>query len=88
MKKLFSISSPLGLALLLQAGSVTADKPFVATEIKVDKKTSDCRILEFTCATCGNFIDPEHWDNQNRYIPDVETCEQKKKYGNPTLKDD
>ena len=88
MKKIFNVSSPIGLALLLQAGSVVADKPFVAADIKTDNKTSDCRIMEFVCATCGHFLDPEQWDKQNRYIPDVETCEQNKKYGKAKIEDD
>ncbi|NNG13822.1 MAG: hypothetical protein HKM22_01530, partial [Gammaproteobacteria bacterium] len=34
----------------------------------------DCRIFEFTCATCGHITDSEQWDEQNRLISDVEAC--------------
>lgn len=66
----------LPLALLLQAGLVSADQPFLANELERRTDVADCRIFEFTCATCGHITDGEQWDEKNRLISDVEACEK------------
>ncbi len=74
MKQLLIPSGALPLALLLHAGLVDAEQPFVAQELERRPQVSDCRIFEFTCATCGHITDDEQWDEKNRLISDVEAC--------------
>ena len=76
MKKLVAPAGSLSLTLLLQAGLVTADQPFTAQQLERRPQASECRILEFNCATCGHITDDEQWDEKNRLISDVETCEK------------
>jgi hypothetical protein len=53
--------------------------PFEKQDYEPRQKTSDCRILEFTCSTCGHMTDEEMWTKDNKLIADIETCEQKRK---------
>lgn len=76
MKYLLTSNKSISLALLLQAGIVSADQPFIAHDVKPRPYAGDCRILEFTCATCGHITDSEQWDEQNRLISDVEACDK------------
>jgi hypothetical protein len=78
MKLSLNRSSTLPLALLLHAGLVSAEQPFTAQELERRQQVADCRILEFTCATCGHITDSDQWDEQNRLISDVEACEKQR----------
>lgn len=78
MKLPLSRSSSLPLALLLHTGLVSAEQPFAVQELERRPQVTDCRILEFTCATCGHITDSEQWDEQNRLISDVEACEKQR----------
>jgi hypothetical protein len=78
MKPPLSRRGSLPLALLLQAGLVSAEQPFTAQELDRRPQVADCRIFEFTCATCGHITDDEQWDEQNRLISDVEACEKQR----------
>ena len=53
--------------------------PFDNEDYQPQKRTSDCRILEFICATCGHMTDSEMWTKDNLLISDIETCEQQRK---------
>jgi hypothetical protein len=77
MKPSFTHRSSIPLALLLHAGLVSAEQPFTAHELERRPQVADCRIFEFTCATCGHITDSEQWDKRNRLISDVEACEKK-----------
>ena len=68
------LNSSMSLALLLHSGLVSAEQPFTVDEIEPRPGVADCRIFEFTCATCGHMLDREQWDAQNRLISDVEAC--------------
>lgn len=74
MKRPLPGNASLSLVLLLHAGLVSAEEPFTAREIERRPDVADCRIFEFTCATCGHITDSEQWDAQNRLISDVEAC--------------
>lgn len=76
MKQLINCSTPLSLALFLHAGLVSAEQPFIVHELERRPQVADCRIFEFTCATCGHITDSEQWDEQNRLISDVEACDK------------
>ena len=78
MKRSISRSGSLPLALLLHAGLVSAEQPFTTQELERRPQVADCRIFEFTCATCGHITDSEQWDEQNRLISDVEACEKQR----------
>jgi hypothetical protein len=73
-----SRSGSLPLTLLLHAGLVSAEQPFTAQELERRPQVADCRIFEFTCATCGHITDSDQWDEQNRLISDVEACEKQR----------
>ncbi|MDT8403856.1 hypothetical protein [Sulfuriflexus sp.] len=74
MKTSLPLNGSISLALLLHSGLVSAEQPFTAHEIESRPGVADCRIFEFTCATCGHMLDSEQWDAQNRLISDVEAC--------------
>lgn len=78
MKRLLTPAGSLPLALLLHAGLVNAEQPFTAQELERRPQVSDCRIFEFTCATCGHITDSEQWDENNRLISDVEACDKQR----------
>lgn len=78
MKLPLSRSGTLPLALLLHTGLVSAEQPFTVQELERRPQVTDCRILEFTCATCGHITDSEQWDEQNRLISDVEACKKQR----------
>lgn len=70
------------LAGLLAGSSLAmaADQsPFDKQDYQPKQKTSDCRILEFNCSTCGHMTDAEMWTKDNLLIADIETCEQKRR---------
>lgn len=74
MKRFLNRSGSIPLTLLLHAGLVSAEQPFTTHELERRPQVTDCRILEFTCATCGHFAHDEKWDEKNRLISDVEAC--------------
>lgn len=76
MKLSLSKNSSLPLALLLHSGLVNAEQPFTSHDIERRPVVTDCRILEFTCATCGHMTDDEQWDEKNRLLSDIEACEK------------
>jgi hypothetical protein len=78
MKPSLTLRNSIPLALLLHAGLVSAEQPFTAHELERRPHIADCRIFEFTCATCGHITDSEQWDEQNRLISDVEACEKQR----------
>lgn len=78
MKPLVFSSCSLPLALLLHAGLVNAEQPFTSHELERRLHAPDCRIREFTCATCGHMTDDEQWDEKNRLISDIEACDKKR----------
>ncbi|WP_126456504.1 hypothetical protein [Sulfuriflexus mobilis] len=78
MKPCLARHSAIPLALLLHSGLVSAEQPFTIDELERRPQVADCRIFEFTCATCGHIIDSEQWDEQNRLISDVEACEKQR----------
>lgn len=78
MKPPLTHGNPIPLALLLHAGLVSAEQPFTAHELERRPDVADCRILEFTCATCGHIIDSEQWDEQDRLVSDVEACKKQR----------
>lgn len=53
--------------------------PFEKEDFEPRQKTSDCRILEFTCTTCGHMTDSEMWTKDNKLVADIESCEQKRR---------
>ena len=72
----------LSLAGLLASSglAIAAEQsPFAGHDYQPRQKTSDCRILEFNCSTCGHMTDAEKWTRDNRLISDIETCEQQKR---------
>lgn len=77
MKRTTNLNGSIPLALLLHAGLVSAEQPFTAHELERRPQVADCRIFEFTCATCGHITDSEQWDEQNRLISDIEACDKK-----------
>jgi len=78
MKRLLIPSGALPLALFLHADLINAEQPFVTHDLERRAQVSECRIFEFTCATCGHITDDEQWDENNRLISDVETCEKQR----------
>ena len=78
MKSLLIPSGALSLALLLHTDLVNADQPFTTQDLERRSQVSECRIFEFTCATCGHITDGEQWDENNRLISDVEACEKQR----------
>lgn len=78
MKRTLNRSGSIPLALLLHAGLVSAEQPFTAHELERRPQVADCRISEFTCATCGHFAHDEKWDEKNRLISDVEACDKQR----------
>ena len=72
----------LSLAGLLTSSglAIAAEQsPFSEQDFQPQQKTSDCRILEFNCSTCGHMTDAEMWTRDNLLIADIETCEQQKR---------
>lgn len=78
MKPLLFSTRSLPLALLLNAGLVNAEQPFTSHELERRLQAPDCRIREFTCATCGHITDDEQWDEKNRLLSDIEACEKRR----------
>lgn len=74
--KQYSLAGLLASSSLVIAAE---QSPFDKEDYQPQKRTSDCRILEFTCSTCGHMTDAEKWTKDNLLIADIETCEQQRR---------